>query len=67
MGKERARLMILHYVMELSLSRTFGDGKTYGGLISCAFMAGGSRRDVRPGDLIALQSAPVLPDSLGLR
>lgn len=65
MGKERARLMILHYVMEFSLSRTFGDGKTYGGLVSCAFMARGSRQDVRPGDLIALQAAPASKFYLG--
>ena len=65
MSGERARLMILHYIMELSLSRTFGDGKTYGGLVSCAFTVDGSRRDVRPGDLIALQSAPVSKFYLG--
>lgn len=65
MGKERARLMILHYITQFSLSHTFGDGRAYGGLLSGAFHVDHSYRDVRVGDLIALSSAPVSKFYLG--
>ena len=65
MSHERARLMILHYIMQFSLSHTFGDGKSYGGLLSGAFHVDHSYREVRVGDLVALSSAPVSKFYLG--
>ena len=65
MRKERARLAILHYITQFSLSHTFGDGKSYGGLLSAAFTVDHTYRDVRVGDLVALSSVPVSKFYLG--
>ena len=61
-GRDRARLVILHYITQFSLSLHFGDGKTHGGLASSAFQVG---QEPEIGDLVALTSAPVSKFYLG--
>lgn len=51
----RSKLLILSYICQFSLSRTFGDGKTYGGLLNSAFQ---EDRNPPVGSLVALTSAP---------
>lgn len=65
MSCERARLQILHYIMQFSLSHTFGDGRAYGGLLSGAFNVDHSYREAQVGDLMALSSMPVSKFYLG--
>lgn len=53
--KSRARLEIMHYIFEFSLAREFLGGQIYAGSSDCRF----AFADLcRPGDLVALQSAP---------
>lgn len=53
--KNRARILILNFITQFSLSKEFGDGRSFGGLKS--FNASYEQKAV-PGDLVALQAAP---------
>lgn len=63
--KSRARLLILNHVVQFSLQRMIGE-HSYGGLHDMCFHGGGFGEDrAIPGDLVALQSAPVSKWYLG--
>lgn len=55
MKKERSRILILSAIAQFSLSRTFGDQRTHGGLLEYSFI---ETRAPSPGTLVALQAAP---------
>jgi hypothetical protein len=53
--KTRARLAIMHYICEFSLAREFSNGQPFAGSSDYRFTFADM---CRPGDLVALQSAP---------